>query len=153
LSMICSRSLLRLVDRAGRRWTKTDPPGASRSARFLTALLSSSEHTGPPARRSAAEATCCDLGGPTAHGALVGAAAEDVPAAQGEQGGVGERGDRRGARDVAEQPDLAEHLTRAVGAQHDPVVGDLHLAGLDDVEPVGDPTLFEDDLAGARGDG
>src|SRR5690606_18899722 len=78
------------------------------------------------------------IGGHAAHGVLIGDQTEEVISAQGEQRDIGERRDRCCAWHIAQKADLAEDFARTLGAQHDPVVADPHLARLDEVEAVRD---------------
>ena len=57
------------------------------------------------------------------------------------------RADGRGARDIAQQGDLAKGLARALRATEDPILEDLHLAVLDQVEAVAVVPLGDDLLA------
>src|SRR5205807_2882175 len=66
----------------------------------------------------------------------------EVDALQHEELNVRDRVHRRGTRDVTEQSDLPE-----VGAGPVPGAQDLHLARVDDVEPVAGVTLTKDVFA------
>src|SRR6478735_5662438 len=78
---------------------------------------------------------------------VAGDGSEEVVALQRQQLSRLEGADGRGAGYVAEQPDLAEELPRALDAEQPAVLGDLHRAGPDQVEPVRALTLDQDRLA------
>ena len=72
---------------------------------------------------------------------------EEVVALEREQLDVGGRGDRRRARYVAEQGDLAEAFARLEDARRLAVDADLHLARRKHVVAVAVVALPEDDVA------